>query len=241
MISPGRRGFVGAAAVAVVGCACGLARQFSQAPRPTRRMLAGFPTMKQPDDISCGPTSAAMVLHWYGIPAGVEACTAKAGTRWLELGPLKIGMTLPSGVVSCLGASGLPSRIAQGTIEDVVRHLDEGRPPILLVRSGPSTWHWLVAIGYLDGGARLRLSDPAGRQWTISRRQLDSAWDFSTDLAGGATWKRRCARCNGAGDCSACDGSGQSPDICRQVVEAFGVAGRTMVVPDRGRTPATPR
>lgn len=180
------------------------------------RTLPDFPTLTQPDDISCGPTSAAMVLRWYGIDAGIERCKTKSGTRWLELGDFKVGMTMPSGLADCLNSFGVPSRVVGANNDDIVRYIDQGRPPILLVRSGVKTWHWLVVIGYYDDGARFKLSDPAGHQWTINQGTLDAAWTFSADLEGNATGGRRCAPCGGSGKlasarvpCTNCAGSGK--------------------------------
>jgi len=80
---------------------------FAQGLTGKSRTLAGFPTMTQPDDISCGPTCASMVLKWYDIEAGIGPCKTKAGTRWLEAGNAKVGMTVPSGIENCLDSYGL--------------------------------------------------------------------------------------------------------------------------------------
>lgn len=112
--------------------------------------------------------------------------------------------------------------MVSGSIEDIVRYIDQNRSPILLVRSGVKTWHWVVAIGYYDDGARIRLSDPAGRQWTINRGTLDSAWTFSSDLDGNATGGRRCDPCAGSGKlasarvtCTNCAGTGKMVSALR--------------------------
>jgi hypothetical protein len=210
-----RREFFAATALAAAGLTTGNLRILAQGATGSR-FLDNFPTMTQPDDISCGPTSAAMVLKWYGIQAGIERCKTKSGTRWFEAGNTKVGMTLPSGVADCLNSFGLPSRVVSGSIDSIMQYIDQKRPPILLVRSGVKTWHWLVAIGYSEGGAKIKLSDPSGRQWTINRGTLDAAWIFSADLEGSPTGGRRCDPCAGSGKlvsaripCTNCAGTGK--------------------------------
>ncbi len=175
----------------IVGTQCDWSPLFAQGLTGPNGSLSGFPNLKQPDDISCGPTCAAMVLRWYGVDAGIERCKTKSGTRWLQMGEYKVGMTLPSGMVNCLNSFGVPSRALKGSIKDIENYIDQKRPPILLVRSGVKTWHWVVAMAYGDAG--IKLSDPSGQQWNISRSTLDAAWTFSADLSGNKTGGRRCA------------------------------------------------
>ena len=212
----GRRSFLNAATAVSAACLCGASDLFAQNLVGRSGSLSNFPLLTQPDDISCGPTCAAMVLQWYGINAGIQRCKTKAGTRWFQLGGYKVGMTLPSGVSDCLNAFGVPASVVRGSVNDVKRYIDQGRPPILLVRSSVKTWHWVTAIAYYDDGARIKLSDPSGQQWVINNGALNGAWTFSTDMSGNATGGRRCDPCGGSGKlasarvtCANCAGTGK--------------------------------
>lgn len=211
-----RRNFLGAATAALAGTFLNESALFA-GPSGGNRTLANFGLLQQPDSNSCGPTSAAMVLRWYGINAGIERCKTKAGTRWLEFNNFKVGMTLPSGMVNCFDAFGLPVTTYKGNVDSVVRFIDQNRPPILLVRSGVKLWHWMVAIGYENGGSHIIFADPGDQSHRrISRGKLEAAWKFSADLDGNPTGGRRCSPCGGSGKlassrvpCTNCAGSGK--------------------------------
>lgn len=180
------------------------------------RQLKDFPLYTQPDNISCGPTCCAMVLAWYGIQAGIGPLKTKAGTRWIEAGDWKFGMTLPGGMVDALATSGLPASLRRGTLEDLTRYIDQDRSPIVLARSGRDKWHYVVATGYRNGTGEIQLADPVGERYWINGDRLDNAWTFSHDLNGQAIEGRRCRTCGGTGKvakgwtyCKACGGSGQ--------------------------------
>lgn len=215
MSNMNRRSFLGQGAALAGGLGI-LSNASASSTIADSQTLADFPNLKQPDDISCGPTCACMVLRWYGVNAGLERCKTKSGTRWFELGEYKVGMTLPSGVSDCLDSFGVPSRHVIGTTADVMRYVDQNRPPILLVRSGVKTWHWVVVSGYSQNGAVFSVSDPSGERYDIKSSTLDAAWTFSHDLAGQATGGRRCSPCGGSGKlasarvtCTNCAGSGK--------------------------------
>ncbi|MFC1836497.1 C39 family peptidase, partial [Thermodesulfobacteriota bacterium] len=191
------------------------------------RQLRNFPIFTQPDDISCGPTCCAMVLSYYGISAGIGPLKTKANTRWLESGlgklgalvgekSVRIGLTFPGKIEEALEAYGLPSSVRRANLNDVLQYVSERRPPILLVRSGKKTWHYVVAIGFNKGTNEIVLADPSGSERSISGSILDGSWQFSNTLSGSAT-------------------SGRSAKVYRKVVESAGVSGHTLIVPDAGR------
>ena len=39
---------------------------------PERHEILGFACMSQPDEITCGPASIAMVLNWYGKEVSIK-------------------------------------------------------------------------------------------------------------------------------------------------------------------------
>jgi hypothetical protein len=209
--------------------------------------LGDFPLITQPDGISCGPTCCAMVLKYYGKSAGIGPLKTAAGTRFYE-GPnltgqkIRVGMTHPSGIQKALADYGLLATVQRGTIDDIVDLVNRNRPPILLVRSGTDTWHYVVAIGHrYNVPARrmeIRLADPSGSKNWMPASTLEAAWQYSHDLTGQSIDGRRCRTCGGSGkvgvgplraNCPLCGGDGRETDYFRKVVESLGVSGRTLI------------
>lgn len=187
--------------------------------RGSLRRSRSFPTYKQPDGISCGPTCCRMVLRYYGIRAGIEPLKTAAGTRLLTTSTTRVGLTVPSGIRAALNRYGVSSTVGvmrRGGLTSVKSLIDQDRPPILLVRSGTKTWHYIVVVGYRKAGAEFEFVDPSGiRDW-LSAKKLDLGWTFSGDYSGNRIQGRRCRMCGGGGKiakgwtkCVTCRGSGK--------------------------------
>lgn len=201
------------------------AAAFSQG---TRRRTDGalrrsnsFPVYRQPDGISCGPTCCSMVLKYYGVSAGVEPLKTVAKTQWFAAGKERVGLSVPSGLRDAMNRYGVGSVVGvmkRGGLDSVMTMIDDDRPPILLVRSGVKTWHYIVAVAYRKGGAEFKVADPSGSSYWISRTNLDRGWTFSGDYSSGKTIEgRRCRICGGAGKvakastkCPTCFGKGKT-------------------------------
>jgi predicted double-glycine peptidase len=173
--------------------------------------LENFPLIEQPDDISCGAASAAMVLKYYSIDAGIGPIKTDAGTRWLEFGKARVGMTLPQGIKMALQKRGVDAEIYRVSLDNLMQAVRDRRPAIVLVRSSATTWHWFVIIGYRHDGADYFVSDPAGQQYWLPANVLEPAMTFSHDSSGRPCGDRRCESCGGNGqmtnlDCPICDG-----------------------------------
>jgi hypothetical protein len=220
--------------------------------------IANFPSIVQPDGISCGPVCCAMLLKYYGKSAGTGPLKTAAGTRFYQ-GPnatgqqIKVGLTLPSGIKNAIASYGVFPVEQQGTIDDVERLINSQKPPILLVRSGSEFWHYVIAIGHRynnrSGRREIKLADPADSQpYWIEEGKLDAAWTFSHDLKGNSMQGRKCRHCGGSGSlavgpvktkCVLCNGDGRETDYYRKIVESAGASGHTMVWvkhPTRGVT-----
>lgn len=179
--------------------------------------LPGFNTFTQPDSISCGPTAASMLLNYYGIDAGIGPLKTRAGTRWLEAGGFKLGMTLPGNLTEAIQSYGLRVDLVRGNTNDLINYIDQGRPPILLVRSGRGTWHYFVVVGYDNDGAGFFVADPqTGTFWWNTRDALEASWRYSADIQGNYIPDDHCGNCHGSGKiwtkCPICGGSGWIKD-----------------------------
>lgn len=186
-----------------------------------------FPdVIKQPDQISCGPTAVAMVLKYYGINAGIGPLKTAAHTRIIEAGDFHMGFTTPAGIKDALQSRGVEARIVENSgPRDLIAAIDEGKPPILLVRSGRGTWHYIVVTGYMNGGDPFRIHDPGGDVYWITSEDLERTWRFSGDLRSDGSQGSsqyipdlRCDVCAGSGkvnapnpnlQCPICSGSGK--------------------------------
>ncbi len=204
-------------------------------------LLSGFPVMKQPDAISCGPTCCSMLLSYYGVAVGVSKLKEIAGTRLFKMGDDEVGFTWPSKVQKSLSTYGLANTLKkEAQLADVVQAVEENRPPIILVRSSRKTWHYTVVIGHRH--ARLfKLADPLGYTYWLSARTLENAWAFQGDLRGNPITGNSCKLCAGHGKvgflkCLVCGGDGELPDMYRGIVQSNlieRVKANTMIAPDQ--------
>lgn len=192
-----------------------------------------FPeVIEQPDQISCGPTAVAMVLQYYGINAGIGPLKTAAGSRWIQAGDFKLGLTLPLGVLKALQSRGVGANVYNGGLRDLTNAIDEGKPPILLVRSARGLWHYIVVTGYSSGGDSFRIHDPGGSVYWISGADLQQTWQFSGDLRSDGSGRGWSDRIKGL-RCDVCAGSGRvnAPDPNLECVICSG-SGRVKIVLD---------
>lgn len=205
--APGDAGDYGAILLKAGAC-----RLMDVPTEPPRWSIDGMPSVKQPDDISCGPASCAIVLGRYGISAGIGPLKTKAGTR--KLGDI-VGWTHPDGMVDALRSYGLSCRKHEdASLEDLRRVVSRNRPAILLLRSGPAYWHWVVAYGFDRSADVVLVSDPGdGRTHALPVKVVEGSWRFSHDLAGTYIPDPECTVCRGSGkqwtECAMCGATGR--------------------------------
>lgn len=140
--------------------------------------------LAQPDDITCGPTSATMIVHHYGNK-GVTVDETKALTKtvWFTYKKKDIGMTSPDYLAVALRKLGVPSQMKYGNIDTLKHDVAEGRPVIALVRSSETTWHYIVVHGFTP--EKLLIADPGGgRQYEMSVSNFIGCWSWATDMDG---------------------------------------------------------
>jgi hypothetical protein len=228
---------------ALAGLAWGTAPVVSSlfAAERTGVLIPNFPVMKQPDKISCGPTCCSMVLHYYGVAAGIEQLKEIAGTTLFKMGEDEVGFTWPSKVEKSLNKFGLATTMRkEAELNDVVQSVEEGRPPIVLVRSSKKTWHYTIVIGHAKGEL-FKMADPLGYTYWLSARTFKNAWAFEGDLRGNPIAGADCKACRGKGKvgfvkCVFCGGDGELPDMYRNIVTSNvieRVKANTMIAPNQ--------
>ncbi|WP_174409233.1 C39 family peptidase [Desulfovibrio psychrotolerans] len=116
-------------------------------PPSDTQTIADVPFHAQ-EDYQCGPASLAGVLNFLGDPATPDQI-ALAVYRPELRGSVSLDLALyPRN-------RGYSSRFWRGTVEDIIRNVDAGRPLVLMLDLGVgpvSTYHYLVAVGYAPQG-----------------------------------------------------------------------------------------
>ena len=138
----------------------------------------------QPDDITCGPTSATMILHHYGHK-GVTVDETKALTKtvWFTYRTKDIGMTSPDYLPIAMRKLGVPSQMKYGSIDTLKHDVSEGRPVIALVRSSETTWHYIVVRGFTQ--EKMLIADPGGGElYEMPLEKFVGCWSWNTDMDG---------------------------------------------------------
>lgn len=137
----------------------------------------------QPDHITCGPTSATMVLQNYSKNITLNQVKAISKTVWFQYKNEDVGMTTPDFLTMAMEKFGVPSKMTQGNIHLLKYSVSHNKPCIVLVRSGETTWHYFVVIGY--NKTTLKIADPAGGQiYTMPQETFLNCWKWTTDTDG---------------------------------------------------------
>jgi len=150
---------------------------------PDSFYIKNFPLLEQPDQITCGPTSVAMLLQHYGKDTTIQQAKEMAKTEWFSYKDQVIGMTSPDFIRVALRRFGVQAQMQRTTLPHLKYYISQSRPPVVLVRSSDKTWHYVVAIGYDE--KKIYLADPAwGKVRAVSIDQFERAWNFTSDLRG---------------------------------------------------------
>ena len=139
--------------------------------------------LTQPDDITCGPTSAAMLLRYYGKDVEIDKIKKITRTVWFNKGGKDFGMTAPELVRRSLQHYGLNSFVKYGNLHDLERIICKNNPCIVLLRSGEWNWHYVVVVGY-DSEFIFFANPTNGEIVGLSRSEFYRSWEWSGDMRG---------------------------------------------------------
>lgn len=179
--------------------------------------------IKQPDEVTCGPTCAKMLMGYYGTEESLEDISKRCGTHWFKWGEEDIGMTHPENLA--LAMSGISARVRRGHSNNLKKYISEERYPIVLVRSDWYLWHYVIAIGYTEH--TITIADPAtGQRREIKWDIFLAAWRFTGDIHGN-TLGFKCPMCDSG--CLFCwEGN---IDFLQGILTFAEVYNNTMIVP----------
>ena len=137
----------------------------------------------QPDDITCGPTSTAMILRFYGKNVEVNEIKKITKTVWYSKGDKDFGMTAPELIRICLKKYNLNAKIKTGNIKKLKCVVGSGKPCIVLIRSGEWNWHYVIVIGY--DKEMIYYANPTDAEIdALSVDEFDRAWNWTSDIRG---------------------------------------------------------
>ena len=190
--------------------------------------------LKQPDNHTCGPTSAVMVLGLYGKDVGLETMTRAARTSYFDV---KIpgtatkmftfkksdwGYTNPNHLRDALNRYVRVSKKENASVQDIARAIQQNKPVIVLVRNGMKSFHYFIIVGYVTNVTNnekrvthWRIVDTNGSSpELISHKDFKKSWDFKpVDYKNGHEEYFKCTTCKGDGShwtkCVTCSGTGK--------------------------------
>lgn len=196
-----------------------------------------FPLIEQPDDITCGPTSGAMILQHHGKDVTVDQVAEVARTKWFTWNGENIGMTAPDMLAASVKHYGVPCKVMRCRMDNLKHFISTGRYPAVLVRSGNYTWHFVVAIGYDEG--KVFVADPSyGGRRDMPNDSFEKSWSFTHDMNGNPCGLT-CPVCRGTDrnfqvfPCRFCNRGRIDP--VRGLLHSAEVYDHTVVVPDKKR------
>lgn len=224
--------------VFLLGCAYYLHQINAKYHYPSEYLTKNFPTFRQPDQISCGPTSLQMVLKHRGNPQPLSEIRKQTCTDLLVTENIELGGTTPEFMQIALDHYGIPCTMETANMERLKWQVSQGLTPVALVRSGYRFWHWVVVIGYNEKD--IIIADPgSGAIESIPSEIFRNAWNFNSDIYG-QNVVVKCPACNGDGQiewlgifgrCDLCNGSGSLPDWWWKLVELGEMRGNILIVP----------
>lgn len=139
--------------------------------------------MAQPDHITCGPTSATMVLQNYRKNVTLDQVKKITKTVWLQYQNQDIGMTTPDYLTLAMERFDVPAKMSQGNLNLIKYAVSHNKPCIVLVRSGETTWHYFVIIGY--DKQTVKIADPGGGNiYSMNTDTFLKCWNWTADTEG---------------------------------------------------------
>ncbi len=144
--------------------------------QPSRKV--DVPIESQGQTNGCGTTSLAAVLSHWGVPGQTREEIDKS----IRKGDT---FTAPDNILDYARGKGMRASLKnEASLDDMAKMIDQGAPPIVLMKPGSNTdmsLHYMVATGYQRDGAgkidSVTFSDPArGRSITMKASEFMERW-----------------------------------------------------------------
>jgi hypothetical protein len=162
----------GLAVLWVAGCACARPRPFAQEAHAVNHHQLNVPFFSDETD-QCGPSAAASVLAFWGIPTDRQALRDEAYSPRLK-------GTFPIDLLLATQRRGFQVSLYRGSLEDLKEDVRRGHPPIAFINRGFNSLpigHYVVVTGYDDErGGLLVHSGPAENEF-VSYKDFMRDWN----------------------------------------------------------------
>lgn len=152
---------------------------------PIEHMIDFKSCLIQPDRITCGPTSATMVLLFFQKKCEIEEIKNLTKTVWFNYDGKPVGMTSPELIATAFAEYGITSNVKKANLNFLKYQISKNNPCIVLIRSGEYKWHYVVVIGYNQ--KEIFIADP-GRGYIsfMQTQNFTNSWNWSCDTNGNA-------------------------------------------------------
>lgn len=166
-----------AAALLFLGTGCGLlppTRPPEPIPVTEDTVLLTVPVVPQGDDHECGLATLATLCGYHGValPPDVEA-------RLLAIAEEREGLS-GGELRQALRDLGLEAYLFRGTLghgdTDLYRHVDLGRPPLVMIASDSDTYHYCLFTGYDRPAGVVYLYDPRRGHLRMPAAEFEPLW-----------------------------------------------------------------
>jgi ABC-type bacteriocin/lantibiotic exporter with double-glycine peptidase domain len=171
------------------GCYLGRSEPFvpsSFAGEPGWRAITQVPVIRQVGERDCGAAAAAMLLAFWGLPTSPTEVRASGGV------PAEHGLRADF-LRWYLRERGLQAFLLEGTLQDLARELDAGRPVLVGVvkpYADQNYAHYQIVVGLNRARQRLVVIDPAdgwrvypfsvfAREWEPARHLMIAVFSSS--------------------------------------------------------------
>ncbi|MBI1815693.1 MAG: C39 family peptidase [Deltaproteobacteria bacterium] len=167
-------------------------------PSASAHLIAGVPFFPQ-DPHQCGPAALAALVSFVGQPTGPEAIAHEIYQPTIE-------GTSTAAMLAYGARHHLPIEARCGTLADLHREIDAGRPIVALLSQGMliRSYHFVVVTGYDPAGGALYgySGRDADAQWTAEDflKRWDRADNWALVWVGGEHAVARPAPYHGTGE-----------------------------------------
>ena len=122
-------------------------------------------------------------MYFYNLDVSVNDVKKITKTVWYNWSGRDVGMTSPNFMTYALKHFGFNSKMKYGKIIDLKHTISNGKPCIVLVRSGEWNWHYVLTCGY-DAEYIFFANPTTGEIEGLSTDEFYSAWSWNSDLRG---------------------------------------------------------
>jgi ABC-type bacteriocin/lantibiotic exporter with double-glycine peptidase domain len=135
---------------------------------PSHHLIEDVPYIRQERE-HCGPASLAMVLGHYNVILSQEELAEEFYRKEIS-GSLNLDLLISA------RRHGFDAEVPEGSRSLLKKYVSRNTPIIVMVRSAPGKYHFMVIFGYDDTEELFRVHSGKKRNGTIDYQELDRIW-----------------------------------------------------------------